>query len=99
MSQSAQCLAKPGAAGLGTAHAHIQASRKARPMESIEMNLSWINRKRSLELSPRVRLVDDVDAKVLERKREELAWRPQNGFLKDEQDVRLLLDEQGYRAA
>jgi hypothetical protein len=68
-------------------------------MESIEMNLSWINRNRSLELSPRARLVDDIDAKVLERKRETLAWRPQNGFLKDEQDARLLLDEQGYRAA
>ena len=63
------------------------------------MNLSWINRNRSLELSPRARLVDDVDAKVLERKREALAWRPQNGFLKDEQDERLLLDEQAYRAA
>jgi hypothetical protein len=68
-------------------------------MESIEMNLSWINRNRSLELSPRARLVDDIDAKVLERKREALAWRPQNGFLKDEQDQRLLLDEQAYRAA
>jgi hypothetical protein len=68
-------------------------------MESIEMNLSWINRKRSLELSPRARLVDDIDAKVLERKREALAWRPQNGFLKDEQDQRLQLDEQAYRAA
>ena len=63
------------------------------------MNLSWINRKRSLELSPRVRLVDDVDAKVLERKREALAWRPQNGFLKDEQQASVLLDEQAYRAA
>jgi len=63
------------------------------------MNLSWINRNRSLELSPRARLVDDVDAKVLERKREALAWRPANGFLKDEQDPRLLLDEQAYRAA
>ncbi len=63
------------------------------------MNLSWINRNRSLELSPRARLVDDIDAKVLERKREALAWRPQNGFLKDEQDQRLLLDEQAYRAA
>jgi hypothetical protein len=68
-------------------------------MESVEMNLSWINRKRSLELSPRVRLVDDVDAKALECKREALAWRPQNGFLKDEQDGRLLLDELAYRAA
>ena len=63
------------------------------------MNLSWINRNRSLELSPRARLVDDVDAKVLERKREALAWRPQNGFLKDEQDERLLLDERTDRAA
>ncbi len=63
------------------------------------MNLSWINRNRSLELSPRARLVDDIDAKVLERKREALAWRPQNGFLKDEQDERLLLDERTDRAA
>ena len=46
----------------------------------------------------RVRLFD-VDAKVLERKREALAWRPQNGFLKDEQDERLLLDERTDRAA
>jgi hypothetical protein len=68
-------------------------------MERIEMNLSWINRNRSLELSPRARLVDDIDSKVLERKREALAWRPQNGFLKDEQDERLLLDEQTDRAA
>jgi hypothetical protein len=50
------------------------------------MNLSWINRNRSLELSPRARLVDDIDAKVLQQKLEALAWRPQNGFLKDEQD-------------
>jgi hypothetical protein len=99
MSQSALRLAKPSAAALGTGHAHMKASRQARAMESIEMNLSWINRKRSLELSPRARLVDDIDAKVLERKREALAWRPANGFLKDEQDPRLLLDEQGYRAA
>lgn len=63
------------------------------------MNLSWINRNRSLELSPRARLVDDIDAKVLERKREALAWRPQNGFLKDERDERLLLDESTDRAA
>jgi hypothetical protein len=68
-------------------------------MERIEMNLSWINRNRSLELSPRARLVDDIDSKVLERKREALAWRPQNGFLKDEQDERLLLDERTDRAA
>jgi hypothetical protein len=99
MSQSAPRLAKPQGTALGTGHAHILTSRKARALESIEMNLSWINRNRSLELSPRARLVDDVDAKVLERKREALAWRPANGFLKDEQDPRLLLDEQAYRAA
>src|SRR5512137_2838055 len=99
MSQSAPRLAKPQGTALGTGHAHIQTSRKARALESIEMNLSWINRNRSLELSPRARIVDDVDAKVLERKREALAWRPANGFLKDEQDPRLLLDEQAYRAA
>jgi hypothetical protein len=99
MSQPAPRLAKPGVARLGTGHAHIQAGRKAQAMESNAMNLSWINRNRSLELSPRARLVDDIDAKVLERKREALAWRPQNGFLKDEQDERLLLDERTDRAA
>ena len=52
------------------------------------MNLSWIGRNRSLELSPRARLVDDIDADVLQRKREALAWRPQNGFLRDERDER-----------
>lgn len=62
------------------------------------MNLSWINRNRSLELSPRVRLVDDIDARVLQAKREALAWRPQNGFLKDQHDERMF-DEQADRAA
>ncbi len=62
------------------------------------MNLSWINRNRSLELSPRVRLVDDIDAQVLQQKREALAWRPQNGFLKDAgHEPRF--DEQAERAA
>ena len=56
------------------------------------MNLSWIGRKRSLELSPRARLVDDIDADVLQRKREALAWRPQNGFLREEQNERLEFD-------
>jgi len=50
------------------------------------MNLSWIGYKRSLELSPRARLVDDIDAEVLQRKREALDWRPQHGFLTDERD-------------
>jgi hypothetical protein len=66
--------------------------------ERTVMNLSWINRNRSLELSPRVRLVDDIDARVLQQKREALAWRPQNGFLKDECDDRLI-EEQAGRAA
>jgi hypothetical protein len=56
------------------------------------MNLSWIGRNRSLELSPRARLVDDIDAEVLQRKREALAWRPQNGFLRDERNERLEFD-------
>jgi hypothetical protein len=61
-------------------------------MESIEMNLSWIGHNRSLVLSPRARLVDDIDAEVLQRKREALAWRPRNGFLRDERDERLEFD-------
>jgi hypothetical protein len=47
------------------------------------MSLSWISN-RSLKLSPRVRLVDDGDAEALRRKLEDLEWRPQNGFLKDQ---------------
>jgi len=50
------------------------------------MDMTWIGRKRSLELSPRARLVDDAESDVLRRKREALDWRPQNGFLLD--DVR-----------
>jgi hypothetical protein len=48
------------------------------------MNLTWIGRNRSLEVSPRARLVDDVAAETLRRKREALQWRPQNGFLVDD---------------
>jgi hypothetical protein len=33
------------------------------------------------------------------RKREALAWRPQNGFLKDERDERLEFDLPADRAA
>ena len=47
------------------------------------MNLSWISN-RSLNLSPRARLVADADAEALRRKLEHLEWRPQNGFLKDQ---------------
>lgn len=48
------------------------------------MNLTWIGRKRSLELSPRARLVADAEAEALRRKREALDWRPSNGFLLDD---------------
>jgi hypothetical protein len=50
------------------------------------MELTWINRKRSLELSPRARLVAEAESDALRRKRESLEWRPRNGFLLD--DVR-----------
>lgn len=45
------------------------------------MNMSWIGRNRSLELSPRARLVDDAESEALRRKQEALQWRPSNGFL------------------
>ncbi len=63
------------------------------------MSLSWIGRNRSLELSPRARLVDDVAAEALRRKLETLQWRPQNGFIRDESPERLDDDEQVERAA
>ena len=63
------------------------------------MNLSWSRRNRSLELSPRARLVDDIDADVLQRKREALTWRPQNGFLRDERKERLEFDVPVHCAA
>jgi hypothetical protein len=47
------------------------------------MELSWISN-RSLRISPKARLVADGDAEALRRKLEQLAWRPQNGFLKDQ---------------
>ena len=47
------------------------------------MSLSWISN-RSLKLSPRARLVADGEAEALRRKLENLEWRPQNGFLKDQ---------------
>jgi hypothetical protein len=51
------------------------------------MSLSWIS-DRSLKLSPRARLVADGDAEALRRKLEEIAWRPENGFLKDQVSVK-----------
>jgi hypothetical protein len=63
------------------------------------MNLIWIGRKRSLELSPRARLVDDVEAEALRRKRESLQWRPRNGFLLDETHQHADVDDQADRAA
>ena len=54
------------------------------------MNLSWISN-RSLNVSPRARLVADAEAEALRRKLEHLEWRPQNGFLKDQVSEKSLL--------
>jgi hypothetical protein len=48
------------------------------------MTFSWIGRKRSLEVSPKARLVDDAEADALLRKIEALQFKPANGFLKDQ---------------
>ena len=63
------------------------------------MNLIWIGRNRSLELSPRARLVDEVEAEALRRKRESLQWRPRNGFLVDEAPAPACDAEHTERAA
>lgn len=63
------------------------------------MNLIWIGRNRSLELSPRARLVDDVEAEALRRKREALQWRPSNGFLLDDAQQPCETDQPTDRAA
>lgn len=63
------------------------------------MNLSWIGRNRSLELSPRARLVDEAQADALRQKREALQWRPCNGFLLDDAGSRRNADEQADQAA
>jgi hypothetical protein len=47
------------------------------------MSLVWI-RNRSLQLSPRARLVADDEAELLRRKLEALDWKPEGGFLKDQ---------------
>jgi len=47
------------------------------------MNLSWVSN-RSLKVSPRARLVNDGEAEALLRKLEQIEWRPENGFLKDQ---------------
>lgn len=63
------------------------------------MNLSWITN-RSLNVSPRARLVADADADALRRKLEHLEWRPQNGFLKDHVSERQTAHgSRGMRAA
>lgn len=46
------------------------------------MRLSWISN-RSLKLSPKARLVEDDETEVLRQKLAALAWKPENGFLKD----------------
>lgn len=47
------------------------------------MGLSWITN-RSLQLSPRARVVDEAAEQALRQKRQQLAWQPENGFLKDQ---------------
>jgi len=64
-----------------------------------QMSLSWISN-RSLRVSPKVRLVADGEAEALRRKLEELDWKPQNGFLKDQVAERSPLTAwRGNRAA
>ena len=59
------------------------------------MNFSWIGSKRSLEVSPKARLVDDAEVDALTRKIKALNWTPENGFLKDQ--VLDRPDREGYR--
>jgi hypothetical protein len=58
-----------------------------------------MGRNRSLELSPRARLVDDVEVEALRRKREAMQWRPSNGFLLDETQPHASTEEPTERAA
>ena len=63
------------------------------------MSLSWIAN-RSLNVSPRARLVADDESAALRRKLEALEWRPANGFLKDQLvDRSQLVQEDTERAA
>ena len=48
------------------------------------MNFTWIGSKRSLEVSPKARLVDDAEVDALLRKFQGLQFKPENGFLKDQ---------------
>jgi hypothetical protein len=65
-------------------HPSGRASVCTRTVEGTRMELTWIGRKRSLELSPRARLVAEAESDALRRKRESLDWRPSNGFLLDD---------------
>lgn len=56
------------------------------------MMFSWIGRKRSLEVSPKARLVDDAEVDALLRKLEGVQYQPSNGFLKDQVLERAELD-------
>jgi hypothetical protein len=42
-----------------------------------------MGRKRSLEVSPKVRLVDDAEVDRLLQRFQSVQWRPENGFLRD----------------
>ncbi len=47
------------------------------------MIFSWFGN-HSLKLPRRARLVDDGESEALRRKLESVAWKPANGFLKDQ---------------
>jgi hypothetical protein len=54
----------------------------------------------SLEVPTKARLVDDGDSEALRRKLESVAWKPANGFLRDQVQERPEPDmTRGKRAA
>jgi hypothetical protein len=87
MSETAQPLENPARIALGGLVAReVQRIHVAQlfTCHGVErMNFSWIGSKRSLEVSPKARLVDDAEVDALLRKIEAVKWKPENGFLKD----------------
>jgi len=63
------------------------------------MIFSWFG-DHSLKLPTKARLVDDGESEALRRKLESVAWKPANGFLKDQVQERSQRDAtRGNRAA
>ena len=63
------------------------------------MILSWFSN-HSLEVPTKARLVEDAESETLRRKVESLQWKPENGFLRDQVQVRPRPDAtRGKRAA